>query len=425
MSVSIQKCQCFVIGHLKDSLFKNSFFILITLSSTAGFGFIFWVIAAKIYPPEEVGVATALISSMGLLIHLSRFGLDFSTIRFIPTKNKSDVFSTAVIVTTVLSFLIGVIYIAGIDLFSPELQILKSGPNSILFLVTLVINSLTTVAGVTFVSLRMAQYQFIQSLCNGSRILFLFPLVIFGTMGIFESVGLSSLLTFLLVFALLARIGIKTKFSIDKEFLIDSLHFSAGNYLAGIFILSPTMILPIIVLNILGAEEVAYYYMAYSIASLIHMIPNAMSTSLFVEGSYGEDLKKNVIKSLSIIVILLIPMIIIFLSFGRSLFGAINENYAIYSLKVFQIMTVASLFVAVNYMYYSINRVLNNIKSNIFISGTVFALLLSLSYIFGLMYGLTGVGYAWLVSYGVGTLLIVIDLWKKKWIHCYIPKWCD
>jgi len=70
--------------HLKDPLYKNSFFIMLTSISTSGFGFVFWMLAAKLYPKEDVGIATALISSMTLLVLLLRFGLDQSIIRFFP-----------------------------------------------------------------------------------------------------------------------------------------------------------------------------------------------------------------------------------------------------------------------------------------------------------------------------------------------------
>ena len=52
---------------------------------------------------------------------------------------------------------------------------------------------------------------------------------------------------------------------------------------------APNLILPIMVLNVLGAEQAAYYYIAYAIAALLFMIPGAISTSLFVEGSHGEE----------------------------------------------------------------------------------------------------------------------------------------
>ncbi|MHC1595635.1 MAG: hypothetical protein ACXQTO_02065 [Candidatus Syntropharchaeales archaeon] len=46
---------------------------------------------------------------------------------------------------------------------------------------------------------------------------------------------------------------------IDRGFLNEAFHFSAGNYLAGLFITGPNMILPIMALNVLGAEQAAYY----------------------------------------------------------------------------------------------------------------------------------------------------------------------
>ena len=70
---------------------------------------------------------------------------------------------------------------------------------------------------------------------------------------------------------------------------------------------APNLILPIMVLNVLGAEQAAYYYIAYAIAALLFMIPNAISMSLFVEGSHGEALKRTVVKSLVTIFSLLVP----------------------------------------------------------------------------------------------------------------------
>ena len=63
-----------IINHMKDPLYRISFFIMLTSISNAGFGFIFWMLAAKLYPKEDVGIATALISAMSLPVLLSRLG---------------------------------------------------------------------------------------------------------------------------------------------------------------------------------------------------------------------------------------------------------------------------------------------------------------------------------------------------------------
>jgi len=42
--------------YLKDPLYKNSFFIMLTSISSAGFGFIFWMLVARYYTPHDVGL---------------------------------------------------------------------------------------------------------------------------------------------------------------------------------------------------------------------------------------------------------------------------------------------------------------------------------------------------------------------------------
>jgi O-antigen/teichoic acid export membrane protein len=270
--------------------------------------------------------------------------------------------------------------------------------------------------GVTFVSIRKPGFQFIQSLINGSRIIFIFPLITFGAMGIFGAVGISFLLTTLISLFLIIRSNIKLHFSFDFNYLKDSFHFSVINYLSGLFILAPNMILPVLVLNILGAEKAAYYFIAFSVSSLLFMIPTALSTSLFVEGSHGVNLKKAISNSLIAMYAILIPSLIILSFSGNLILGLIGTDYSSEGLNVFRIMNGASVFVGINYVYYSIKRIQKDGKGILFSSGLVFILLISLAYVFGRYYGLIGIGYAWLLSYGIGSLYIVTRILQEKWI---------
>ena len=51
---------------------------------SAGCGFFFWIVAARLYALEQVGLATALISSLALVALFSTLGFDSSIIRFLP-----------------------------------------------------------------------------------------------------------------------------------------------------------------------------------------------------------------------------------------------------------------------------------------------------------------------------------------------------
>jgi hypothetical protein len=259
MKIAIPKTRAEIQYHLRDPLLKNSIFIRLTSISSAGFGFIFWMLAAKLYSPQDVGIATALISSMALLVLLSRFGLDFSIIRFFPGADKSRIFSTSAIIITFFAVVFGAVFIAGVDVISPELHLLKSPRNAALFLIFLAASSVTALTAISFIAIRKAAFQFLQSIIVGSRILFLIPLIALGVIGIFGAVGISFVLALAAALVLLVRSGVRPGLVIDRGFLGEAFHFSAGNYLAGLFVTAPNMILPIMVLNVLGAEQASHY----------------------------------------------------------------------------------------------------------------------------------------------------------------------
>jgi len=116
---------------------------------------------------------------------------------------------------------------------------------------------------------------------------------------------------------------------------------------------APNQILPIMILNVLGSEETAHYYIAYAISSLLFMILGAFSTSLFVEGSHGEALKKNTLKSLFAIFSLLTPAVIVLYFFGGLLLGIIDKSY-VEGLDLLRIFALSGLFVTICQIYFSI-----------------------------------------------------------------------
>lgn len=417
MNLYLSKNKYKISSHLKDPLFKNSFFIILTSISGAGFGFIFWMLAAKLSSAEDVGIATALISSMTLIILISKFGLDFSIIRFCPTSDKSRIFSTSIIVTTIFSLIFGLVFITGVDIFSPGLYLLKSPQNIALFLISLAANSIAQLTANSFIAIRKAGCQFIQSIIVGSRVIFLFPLVTFGAMGIFNAIGISAVLAVAVTLFLLMKSGVRPVPVIDRSFLNESFNFSAGNYLYSLFMAGPNMIMPIMVLNMLGAEQAAYFYIAFAIASLLFTVPIAISMSLFVEGSYGKELKKTVIKSLFATFAVLLPAAVALYFGGAWVLGITGKDYAIGGLEVLRVMVVSSLFMGVNQVYFAIKRIQKDLSSVIVLSGIISGLLIGLGYIFMPIFGVIGVGYAWIVGNGIGSICVGIMAWKEKWIE--------
>jgi O-antigen/teichoic acid export membrane protein len=413
MAVALPKNFSEVRQHLEQPLIRNSFFIMASSFVAAGFGFFFWMIAARFYSQADVGVATALMSSMGLLILISRLGLDQSVIRFFPSRDKNRVLGTAVLVPTAIALGAGVFFIAAVDVLAPELAVVRTiAP---LYLAILGAYSIVWVFEGALNALRKSEYYFALNLLYGTRILFLVPLVSLGAMGIFGAFGLSFILGLILALILLARCSVRPTPCVDRPFLREAWQFSAGAYIAGILMSAPNMVIPIMVLHVLGAESTANYYITYAIVSILFMIPYAFTTSLFVEGSHGGEMKRSVLRTLASMFALLIPAIIVLSLFGEPILGLIGKDY-VEGMALLRVLAVSALFVSVCQTFISIAKVRNDIRSLVVLSGFVSIALLGLGYALMNRFGLIGMGYAWFATYAAGTLLVGLILKKKGWL---------
>ena len=413
MAVAFPKNFSEVRQHLQEPLIRNSFFIMASSFVAAGFGFFFWMIAARFYSQADVGIATALMSSMGLLILISRLGLDQSVIRFFPHRDRNRVLGTAILVPTTVALGAGLIFIAAVDVVAPELAIVRTVAP--LYLVFLGAYSITWVLEGALNALRRSEDYFALNLLYGTRILFLVPLVFLGAMGIFSSFGLSFVLGLILALVLLARCSVRPALGVDRAFVQEAWQFSAGAYVAGILMSAPNMVIPIMVLHVLGAESTANYYITYAIVSFLFMIPYAFTTSLFVEGSHGGEMKRSVIRTLASMFALLVPAIIVLSLFGEQILSLIGKDY-VEGMALLRVLAVSALFVSVCQTFISIAKVRNEIRSLIILSGFVSVVLLGLGYALMNRFGLIGMGYAWLATYVAGTLLVGVILKKKGWL---------
>jgi O-antigen/teichoic acid export membrane protein len=57
-----------------DSLVRNSLFIMTSTVVTAGFGYVFWVIAAHVFTRQEVGIGGAVVSLCSTVALLTYLG---------------------------------------------------------------------------------------------------------------------------------------------------------------------------------------------------------------------------------------------------------------------------------------------------------------------------------------------------------------
>jgi len=383
-----------------NPLISNSIYILTNYALSAVFGLLFWVLAARLYSQEAIGTVTTLLSSIALIVLLSRLGLDQSIIRYFPSGNKDNILLTSLVTTTLASLLFGSIFALLVVLYFNDLSVIFDYP--LIYFGVLTANSIYTLFSSCFVGLRHSRYQVIQSLSLASRLLLIIPLVHLGSIGLFGSVGLSFFITVIISAHLIHRIGFK-RGNFDISFLKGSFAFSAANFLVGILLYAPNQIVSLLIFNISGATSAAAYYVCYTVAGLLFTISLAVSTSLFVEGSHGGSLKDNTVRAFTLIYAITIPVVVSLYLSSEIVLCVFSHEYVKYSLLL-QYFALTALFIPAIYVYLSIQRVRKQLISICIIASIYCVLLLSLSYVLLEKFDLIGIGYAWL---GVHILLYI------------------
>ncbi len=402
--------------HLKDPLYRNSLFLMANTAVTAGLGLFFWMIVARYYTEYEVGVAAAIISAVRLLALISTLGLDIALIRFLPkAREPVKMINSCFTVCAIVALAVSGIFIAGLDLWSPAVVFVREKAMFLLAFVLFAVGwPLSGIVDSIFIAKRRAELALAK---NTIFSLLKIPLPIllalfFHAFGIVSSWGVAIGIALIISFFLfLPRVQkpYKPSLGINLDIIKGIWRYSAGNYFVSIFSAAPSLVLPIIIVNLVSGEQNAYFYVAWMISSLLFAIPLAVSTSLFAEGSHSEEeLTANARRSFRFILLLLVPAIALLVLLGKWLLLLFGEGYSSNGLTLLWILGSSSLFTGVNSIYYTILRVRGRIRELVAIHALIAITVLTASSLTMPELGIVGVGYAWIGAQAITSIYVLL-----------------
>ncbi len=382
----------------------------------AVFGFFFWIINARLYSAEQVGIGTTLISVITLISSFSLLGLGNSLIKYLPTSDKkNDKINTSFTLVGLTSIFISIFFLVFLKTFSPRLLFVRENIIfSLLFILFAVFFSLNIISENIFIAYRSSKFVLIKNTIS-SIVKLILPifLVVLGAYGIVVSMGIAMAVAFLvsLVFLIL-RFNYSPKPIIDRSVVKRMIKFSLGNYIAGFIGGLPAMVLPILITNSIGAKFSAYFYLDMMIANLLYIIPMATSQSLFAEGSYSErELKVQLKKAIKIISLILIPAILVTFLFGKYILLAFGKEYSSEGVIFLQILAISGIFLSINYIGNSIFYIKHRIKLVILVNLLGASIILSLS-IMLIHQNLLGIGVGWILGQGIISVIYLFFIKK-------------
>jgi len=405
----------------ESSLFSNAFFLMLNNVTTSLLGFVFWNIMARVFSPEQVGIGSALVAASGLIAVLSNMGLGVGLIRFIPeVKDRVErLINSSFTLSGGLAVVGSLIYLGGIRYWSPVLGFVAEDLWFLpLFVVFTVVTALSVLTDQSLVAGRSARYVFFKNTFN-SLVKLPMPILFFaymGGFGIFAATGVGFLLANLLSwFFYLPSVykGYLPRPAYESDLVRRMLPYSFANYLANLLNGAPNFIYPLMVINLLGPEKNAYFYIAWMMTMVLSVIPNGLAQSLLAEGVYDQrKLAQNGRRALAFSLVLSLPAVGAMFLLGGWLLHFFGTGYAENGTGLMQYLALAVFPQCVNVLYITVNQVKKRVYLIIAQTAVLAVISLGLGYWLLGRVGLNGIGIAYALAHLVVAAGVVLPLWR-------------
>lgn len=355
----------------KTSLYRNAIYLMANSVIGQGLGFFFWLVATWAYQDSDVGFAITLFSTISFVATLALLGQGTSLIRFLPeTEDQGDLVNTSLTLVGLTSILLTLGFFLIVVIFGLELGFILESPA---YIVTILVGSFAAAMGPTLdnaaVGLRRSDLAMWRTAALGIAKI---PLAVLFALTLSTSLGVGRFGVFLaLVIALVVSVLLEGLFLLPRALagyrprirtafarLRPMLRFSGGNHIAIVVGAAGTALLPLLILEVLGtvgAKNAAYFYVAFSVAGILNVIPAATFTSFFAEASQANaDRHRDERRALLLTVGLLAPAIVVFWIFARLvllLFGSNSAVYADNGTEALRILTLTSIPAVANNLF--------------------------------------------------------------------------
>ena len=406
-----------------SSLLRNAVYIMLTTGVNSALGYVFWLLVARSYDAAEVGVASALIAAMTVVAAIAELGTSTALIQRLPKQRSDAAWSltiTASLVTaTVAGLAIALVAAAAIvPALSPSLSVIDSSvAHLVLFVVGVVIWSLSVVSDYLFVAERRSENMFTRNLVFGvAKLAIVAALVLAGDGGAFgiftawvAGCALSLGAGYVLLVPRLAHRYRPALSGVAGEVRAMATAF-AGNYFITLGYLFTTFMLPLLVVVRLSAEETAYFYVAWLLGGAFFTVTASVGSALFAEGSHDPGaLRAQTRSAVRISAALLAPLMVVFFAAGGPILGLFGDEYADNGKTLLLLLTASAVPDAITGIYLARVRAEGRLAFPAAASMAMAAITLVGSWVLLPSMDLAGPGAAFIAAHCLGSVACLVD----------------
>lgn len=418
MSRRLSRVRYWLSSHWESSFFRNAYYLITSSVATAGLGYLYWIIGARLFSADDIGFTAAVFAAAGLIISVADMGLGIAAIRYLQSAgdNRIPMINSIITATTLSSIVMVGFFLLLTPYFAKQfLPIVESVPYIILFILFVVAHSNLYTMGSIFTGLRTSRYSFIQDVTTAvCKIIFLVPIGLMYPNGpglIIAGALAMCVATFYAIRVSLPKAQPSYRFHpvVSASTLAPMLGYSFSNYIARLFLEAHVLLFPIVSLGLIGAEANAAFYLAWISSMILRVIPSATFNSLFAEGASDiESVSANVRRAIRITLLSLVPACGVLIIGADYLLQIIGAQYAREGADSLRLLALANIPWSINYLAITLARIHRSNLLVIVISSLLLVSSLGSCFYFMPIWGVTGGGGAYLFGQTVTASFVLV-----------------
>ena len=277
-------------------LLRNAGSLAATTGLTSIFGFVFTIVAVKIFPAEEVGWGNAAINAMQLVGLIGVFGLNTMLIGELPKRgeNRGGLFAACLAASGIGSAVLGLLVALVVGIRFGDAHHLPGIGGTVGQVLLFTLGCSLTGALLVFddgtIGLLRGGVQLWRNMAVSAMKLAALPLAAvvlhydFGV-GLSLAYVIGTLGSIIPASIMLARGGSKLFYRPDWLSLRRLFPVAVSHNWLNLAMATPSRIIPIVVTVVVGGKLSAVFYVAWMISSLLFMVPVHLGTVLFALAS--------------------------------------------------------------------------------------------------------------------------------------------
>jgi O-antigen/teichoic acid export membrane protein len=410
---------------LQLSMTRNSLALIGSKVAQMGLGFLFWLLAARLFAKGEVGLAAGVVSAMMLCTQIAALGIGSAVISHFPRHQDKParLLDTSLSLTAVAATLAALAFIGlASGLFAELDAVGGSVMYALLFVLAAVTGTLGIIQDQTSTVLRRGDQALGRGIAFG-----IVTVVLLGAIAIVSPDAGSEALLIPWVVAGVVSVGIgvvqlhrcvegyRARTGLDRTLSRDLLRTGLPNWALTLAERAPGLVLPVVVTEVLSPSANATWYTAWMMAWVVFIVPIQVGMTLFAEishdpGSLERSVRRGVRASLGFGV----PAAAALALVAGPLLSILGDAYSSSGAAPLRILVIAILPLTFVQVYYASCRGTGRLREAIVTGWVAGAASVAAATAAGAASGLQAMALAWVGVQVLASGWAALRLWRHR-----------